>query len=325
MISDADVADFVEDLLARRSSAAVARAVTLADAGVSLDDLLSNLVGAAQIEIGERWHRDECGVADEHAATAISDTVVAVLTAYGSPRVPDGPRVTVVCPDGEWHTLPPRMFTQLLRTAGCEAHFLSGSLPAAHLQRFLAQAQPDVVALSCATALPLDGVLDAVTVAHDAGIPVVAGGRGFGPDDHRARALGADLWAPTAAAAVEELQQLPDRLAEPTVDVGLAVQLAADRERLVQAAVDELAARLPAYRRFTHEQQLRTKEDFNYILRYAEMSILVADPRLLEDFLRWLDTLLAARGLPPRTLQISLEVLQAVSAGNEALRAQFTN
>jgi methanogenic corrinoid protein MtbC1 len=59
----------------RNRVAAVALAVGLADEGVRFEELCTELVSAAQIEVGNRWHRNEFSVADEHAATAVSDTV----------------------------------------------------------------------------------------------------------------------------------------------------------------------------------------------------------------------------------------------------------
>lgn len=46
------------------------------------------------------------------------------------------------------------------------------------------------------------GVRDATKAAHAVGIPVLAGGAGLGPDDRRARAVGADGWAGRPAEAV---------------------------------------------------------------------------------------------------------------------------
>ena len=319
-VSGDDVRAFVQHLLSRDRAAAIDLVMGLADRGTPPADLLTQLIGPAQAEIGDRWHRNECSVADEHAATAISETCVALLAAHDAVRPPAELSVAVVCPDGEWHALAARLTAEVLHDAGCDVHLLGGSLPAAHLERFIAAVGPDVVALSCSTPLSFDGVLDAVHVAHAAGIPVMAGGRGLGPDDRRAIALGADLWAPSGQAAADLMSRpLPTSLRQPTADVGRAIQLAAARGAVVDAAVRELAVRLPAFERFSDEQKARTREDFTYILQYAEAALLVDDRRLFAEFLAWLDELLAGRGLPPNVLGVSLDVLNAVTTDDDVL------
>jgi hypothetical protein len=126
-------------------------------------------------------------VADEHAATAVTEACTLALPTSGA-----GPLVLVACPEGEWHTLPPRM---LAVVAGVRAVVLGPGLPAAHLERYLDRQQPDVLALSCTMPTNLLQARDSIAAAHRAGVPVVAGGRAFGPDGRRAAHLGADAWA----------------------------------------------------------------------------------------------------------------------------------
>lgn len=313
---------FVAQLESRDVAGATRLARELVYEGVPVVDVLTGLVGPAQAEVGERWQRDELSVADEHAATAISETVVAILTTDPSPPPATGPRVAVVCGEGEWHLMPARLTAEVLRAAGYDVAFLGASLPAAHLDRFLERSRPDVVAVSCSTPLSFDGVLATVEVAHDAGVPVIGGGRALGSDERRAAALGIDLWAPSAVAAADLLRE-PARadLRASSADIGAAAELALHRSELVAAALDALADRLPVMRSFSADQLERTREDVAYILRFAEASLLTGDPRLFDEFLRWLDELLVARGLAPGTLARSLHVLVDVSRGHERLEA----
>ena len=54
--------------------------------GVPAERVLLDLVAPAQAEVGERWARNEWSVAQEHAATHISERVVAAVAAYANPR-----------------------------------------------------------------------------------------------------------------------------------------------------------------------------------------------------------------------------------------------
>ena len=116
--------------------AAIDVAIGLLDAGVPAERVLLDLVAPAQAEVGERWARNEWSVAQEHAATHISEQVVAAVAAHANPR-PTGGRVVVACMDGEWHALPPRLVAEVLRLRGWQVTFLGASVPAAHLVSYL--------------------------------------------------------------------------------------------------------------------------------------------------------------------------------------------
>ncbi|MEO5900344.1 MAG: cobalamin-dependent protein, partial [Ilumatobacteraceae bacterium] len=245
-VTKANVDAFLTCLEARDTCGATALALRLADEGAPVPQVLTKLVAAAQIEVGERWQSNQYSIADEHAATAISDSVVSVLTANAVPSV-DRPNLAVLCADGEWHLLAARLIAEVLRSNGFAITFLGASLPASHLSRFLhSNRDIDVVAISCSTPLAFAGVVSCVAVAHDAGVPVIIGGRALGIDRSRADSLGADLWAPDAESAVRLLHDpLPTALRATNVDVASSMILGLQRATLVDAAMNDLSQRLP--------------------------------------------------------------------------------
>lgn len=308
------VPDLLEHLTARDADAALKLVLDLADRGTPVANLLTDLLGPAQIEVGRRWQRAAYNVADEHAATAIVDTIVAVLGAQAPNVEVVGPRVTVVCAEGEWHLLPARLVAEVLRTESFAVTFLGASMPPAHLARFLEATPPDVLAVSCTTAMSLDGVLLCAQVAHNAGVPVIAGGSALGPDDHRARVLGADLWAPGVHQAVDLLRSpLPTTLAAATADIRGATDLAHRRDAIVDVTLERMVATVPDYVRYDDAQQQRTREDLGYLVDFARGAVLTRDPRVLLDVLPWLEVLLDARGVPTPTFRASLRLLADAS------------
>jgi methanogenic corrinoid protein MtbC1 len=302
------VASLVDLLVARDGIGATALALDLVDGGTAPAGILVDVLGPAQEEIGERWHRNELTVADEHAATAIAEQVVGSLTSFRHPH-PEGPHIALAGAEGEWHVLPPRLLAESLRADGFHVSFLGPSMPARHLRSFIDTARPDVLAVSCTTPLSLDGVVAFVQVAHDAGIPVLAGGRAI-PTERRARALGADLWAPDAAGAGRLLREgLPQRLAEPSADTGGAMALGIDATRWVERSMVALAESFPPMADYDGEQIDRTREDLRHIISFVQAATLVHDDGLFHEFVLWLRDLLEARGVPRVALALSLEAL----------------
>jgi methanogenic corrinoid protein MtbC1 len=320
-ITAAEVEQFVDHLARRDRRSAVRQALGLADAGASVQYLVQGLLGPAQAEVGRRWEANRWSVADEHAATAISDAVLAAL-AWRIEAAEDQGHVVVTCAEGEWHSLPARMVAEVLRTHGWLVTFLGASTPADHVRRFVDEVGGAVgVVVSCSVPIFLGGALRSVQAAQAEGVPVLVGGRAFGPDDLRARRLGADGWAPDADAAgrlLGEWRRQPPAVGKRPAGMRDAepLELEAARSELVEAAMGELFLRFPPLAGYSEGQLARTREDLGYILQFLEAALLTDDPRLfLDEFLPWLTGVLTSRGLPAAVVAVGLEALGAVLDG----------
>lgn len=285
--------------------------------GARVATVLSGLA-EAQVRVGERWYTDEWSIADAHAATAIVDAALSVVDASvgrGSPAAPSA-SVVVACPEGEWHALPARMLATDLRSLGAEVLFLGSSMPAEHLVRCAEAHRPHLLALSITTALGFGAAASAIDALRAAGVPVVLGGRALGASDRRARALGADGWSADAAGVLGTPLFAPsaaDAAARRRERERTLRGLALDRPALVEAAVAELARRIPAMAGFDRRRLARTRESLWDIAGFADAAILVDDPSLFVELIRWLGPLLAARGVPAGAVDASLDALISVS------------
>ena len=161
--------------------------------GVSFPDILFGVLAPLEAEVGQRWQQGDFSISEEHAVTATLETVV-VLLAGSFDSAPDARRVVVACAEGDVHSLAARMIAAQLVFLGWRVNFLGPSQPADDLGAFLQENPPEALVLSCTLAAALPGARASIRAAHAAGVPVLAGGRGFGADGRRARALGADAW-----------------------------------------------------------------------------------------------------------------------------------
>ncbi|MEU8876135.1 cobalamin B12-binding domain-containing protein [Streptomyces javensis] len=231
-ITDAVRADFDACLADADEGGALELAVGLVTSGgVSAEDVLLGLVAPAQVRVGERWESGEWPVAREHAATHVSGlTVDAVASAARAPVEADPPRqVLVACSDGEWHVLPSHILAEVLRLRGFQVRSLGGSISPPELLSDVHQTGPDVVALSCTLTFNLPLAHRQIETCRCAGVPVMAGGPGFGPEGVWAYALGADLYAADARAAAGALLHRwpPVLCGESSVQAGAVEEYAA--------------------------------------------------------------------------------------------------
>lgn len=281
----------------------------LLDAGVPAERVLLDLVAPAQSEVGERWARNEWSVAQEHAATHISERAVAAVAGHAAPRPTRG-RIVVACMDGEWHALPPRLVAEVLRLRGWQVTFLGASVPAAHLVSYLHRHDAHAVALACALPMRLPQAHRMVEACRRSDVPVVVGGRGFGVDGRWARRLGV-AWAPDAPGAADlvaderALRRVPPADLSHLADDEYA-SLVKRRGELIDSAVADLRARVPSVGEYTPAQWDATTGDLGYIVDFLAAAVYVDDGELFTDFVTWLVAILTSRGVPAGSVAATL-------------------
>lgn len=310
------VAELVDRLAVADRFGAIARAHELLAEGLSRDELLE-VVRAAQREVGRLWQVNAWSVAQEHAATAVSEAVVQAIGLMQAPAEERG-HVAVVCADGEWHVLPARLLAETLAGAGYRVTFVGGSVPPEHLHRYLPELGADAVAVSCTLALNLAGAARTIAAVHAHRLRAVVGGAAFGPDGARATAVGADAWAPTPAKAVEVLDAWREEGGgaptgpAPRLARGEHEVLLRDEQALADDAYRRLEARFPPMAGYSPWQRDRTREDLAYHLRYLASALLVGDDRVYLEMIPWLTDLLVSRGVGPDAVTVTLDVLEDV-------------
>ncbi|OLF09221.1 cobalamin B12-binding domain-containing protein [Actinophytocola xanthii] len=287
----------------------------LAD-GLDRESLLLDVIGAVQRRIGQEWAAGRLRVAQEHAATAINDRVIAALPIH--PRPVDGPvgHVTVACVDGEWHALPARLLAEVLLLRGFQVDFLGAHVPGPHLIADLHRTAPDAVALSGSIATRLPTAHATISACQAAGIPVIAGGAAFGYDGRYARLFGAE-WAPDARAAADRLARpLPrPRPAHKPIDdlPHLADQeytmVSRTASRLARTVYKRLESRVPAMRDFSDLQRQHTAEDLRHIVDFLATALYTGDDELFVGFVTWTAGILESRRVPANTLLPTLGLL----------------
>ncbi|MFC0505906.1 cobalamin B12-binding domain-containing protein [Micromonospora costi] len=303
-------AGYLDSLAAADEYAAIDAAVGLLDGGVPAERVLLDLVAPAQAEVGERWARNEWSVAQEHAATHISERVVAAVAGRAAARPTRG-RVVVACMDGEWHALPPRLVAEVLRLRGWQVTFLGASVPPAHLVSYLHRHDAYAVALACALPMRLPQAHHMIEVCRRADVPVVVGGRGFAADGRWARRLGV-AWAPDAPSAADlvaderALSRVPAAQLDHLADDEYA-GLVKRRAELIDGALADLRDRAPATRAYTPAQLDATVSDLGYIVDFLAAALYVDDGSLFTEFVQWLLPVLTSRKVPAAVLGWTLE------------------
>ncbi|MEU5384002.1 cobalamin B12-binding domain-containing protein [Kitasatospora cineracea] len=301
---------------------AAALAVRALEDGLHPEALLLDVIGALQARVGREWAADRITVIQEHAATAVNERVVAVVSGHPAFAAATDPqrrgRIAVACVDGEWHAFPARLLAEVLALRGWRVDYLGAQCPTPHLIAHLHRTAPDVLALSASLPTRLPAAHTAITAAQAAGVPVIAGGAAFGPDGRHARLLGADAWAPDARAAAARLARGLALPASPHQPVDDLPHLADQEYTLVGRSARELVAGVmaalerehPAVRAYTPLQREHTLDDLAHIVEHLAVALYTGDPELFTAFTGWTGQVLRARSVPDTLLGFALTSLR---------------
>jgi hypothetical protein len=252
--------------------------------------------------VGSRWAGGDLSVADEHAATASVETLVALLAAGVQPVA--GPLVVVACPEGDAHSLPARVVASVLALHDFRTVLLGASLPAWDLGEYLERQPPLALALSVSMPATLYRAAASIEVAHTHRVPVIVGGRAI-TDERIARALGADAHAASAVAAAEILN---DWRTDPPRELATAPTPHPECAALDRYRFALLAAAFPPH---AVEVQGRVVDEFVRIVDVVQGALLLGESQLLADHVAFV----AELGSEPE------DVTSAIDAARERLVA----
>jgi methanogenic corrinoid protein MtbC1 len=228
------------------------RAIAATDAaiagGMTATEAEARVVTPAMQWIGDLWERGAIGIADEHLATAISDSALAHLyprLQVAAPRSRE--RVLVAAVQHERHVLGLRMVADALEGAGFDVLYLGGDVPAGALLDACRKHRPAAVALGVTMHVNLPALLGEVTALTALEDPpqIVLGGQGIPIWVSQELSVPVLTSSEHAVAAVERLlSERPTVLPPPPSLLVRALTEAAPPGR--ERAVDPLAERFAA-------------------------------------------------------------------------------
>jgi MerR family transcriptional regulator, light-induced transcriptional regulator len=200
-------AGYIDALLAGDARGALALLEAANCDGATAEDLYLGVLAPAMHDIGDRWERGEIGVADEHFATAATNTALVQLaerlrrTGLGTGRV-------LVCgTPGERHRLGGRMIADFLHAAGWDVTHVPETATVEAIVDEVRDDGYELVALSTSLAWLLPEARRLCVALHALlRCPrVVVGGRAYRGDPRVAEMVGADAFATDPRTLIAEL------------------------------------------------------------------------------------------------------------------------
>jgi MerR family transcriptional regulator, light-induced transcriptional regulator len=174
-------------------------------AGVPVRTIYLEVLQPTLYEVGRRWSHAEISIAQEHLATAATQSAMARLAeslSEGRRRVRPGTAV-VACASDELHAVGGRMVADFLEADGWRVVFLGQLTPGTDLATLAAKQSAPLVAISAALPERVPQVAEVCVALRglDPAPYVLVGGQAFGGSAERALRTGADAYAEDAEAA----------------------------------------------------------------------------------------------------------------------------
>jgi methanogenic corrinoid protein MtbC1 len=291
----------------RIAAAAIAKSLIAED--LSPADVILNLLAPSQDEVGRRWQDLGCSIGEEHAATSVTESILAAITVGSEPPAVAG-HFVMVCADGEWHSLPAKMAAELLVLQGWRVTVVGAAIPIDHLRTYLAGVDADVIGVSCTIPTNLPGAARSIRAARDLGFTVVAGGQAFGTTPHRARAVGADGWAEKVEGQFDLDAILWDRVPVPSLS-GEWSRISITHASIVERAFDWLTQTYGSLPTGGGGWFDHTIADLDDMVGIAAAASLCNDRTLVIDYASWWRSRLNANSLPEAAAAVGLEAVAA--------------
>jgi methanogenic corrinoid protein MtbC1 len=151
-----------------------------------IEEVCLHIFSPVLIEIGDRWHRREATVAQEHFA---SHLILRRLTALFQVYTPASGRGTIVaaCAPEEQHELGILMLAVFLVRRSWHVVYLGANVPMADLVQTVERLQPALVCLSASNGRTSKTLIDAVNALNHLSPPhpiIAFGGAPFNTDEH---------------------------------------------------------------------------------------------------------------------------------------------
>jgi len=193
----------------RRALSTAQRAI---NSGVDIRDLYLDVFQPAMHEVGRLWESNQFTVAQEHLATAITQSVMARLYADSDNRRYIGRTLVATTIGGELHELGIRMVADFFELEGYDVYYLGVNVPIDDIVSMANERRAHLLGLSVTLGshvLQARAVIQAVRASPiGSTIKVMVGGQPFNRAPEVARSIGADFTASDARAAVRAANEV---------------------------------------------------------------------------------------------------------------------
>jgi methanogenic corrinoid protein MtbC1 len=220
ILTSAQRESYIEALLSGDRPAARKLTEDVLAEGSQSSDLLNQLIWPTMELVQNLYREDRIGIASLNLATRLNRAITDQLTAKLVQKESNNKKVLIFCGDDEPEELGGQICADLFEADGWTVRFAGGGVPEDEVLAMIGQFQPDLLVMFGTLPSGVPAVRKLIDYLREVNscpnMQVMCCGGIYKRAEGLAEEIGADLYAPDAAEAVEVANQHPQRRA--TVD-----------------------------------------------------------------------------------------------------------
>ncbi|MFW6173224.1 MAG: cobalamin B12-binding domain-containing protein [Elusimicrobiota bacterium] len=178
--------------------------------GVAIEDIYIHIFARAQYEIGQLWQKNKISIAQEHYATAVTQSLMSNLYAKLVSFKPGANTLVAVGTSGELHEIGIRMVADFFEMRGWNSVFFGSNTPSESVIHFIERNDVDLLAIGATLPPHLVEMQRLIDLARQTrpDLPIIVGGKAISGNIDLAKKLGADATAFSAKDAVRKGEEI---------------------------------------------------------------------------------------------------------------------
>jgi methanogenic corrinoid protein MtbC1 len=180
---------------------------------VDIEDIYIHIFARAQYEIGQLWQKNKISVAQEHYATAVTQSLMSNLYAKIVSYKPGANTLVAAGTSGELHEIGIRMVADFFELHGWNSVFFGSNTPTESVLHFIERNDVDLLAIGATLPPNLVEMQRLIDLTRQAvpDLPIIVGGKAISGNIELAKKLGADATAFSAKDAVRKGEEIVSR------------------------------------------------------------------------------------------------------------------
>ncbi|MFP4054218.1 MAG: B12-binding domain-containing protein [Phycisphaerae bacterium] len=210
---------YLEHLFAGKRCEARELIFAAQDRGTPAAKLIKSIIWPAMEQIDKLYRENHISRIKEHMATRINRMIADQLHMFLAREPKNGRRIVVSCGDGEGNELGAQMMCDLFEASGYSVWFLGSGVPNDEILQFVGQITPDVLVVYGTNPDGVPDVRRLIDLIREVGVcddmQILVTGGVFNRAEGLSDEVRADLFAKTAAEAVQTVEDHPVRVPKP--------------------------------------------------------------------------------------------------------------
>lgn len=174
--------------------------------GRTVEDIYTEILAPALVQVGERWQQGNIHVAQEHYVSEATQSIMAQIQSAQTPDRRKKRWIIILSVGGERHSIGAKMVADFFSKDGWHVYYLGTNIPTDSIIQSITDLRPDLLAISVTVPIHTNTAADLISILRQhpccENLKILVGGLAFNQSPELWKTLGADGYGKNAREAV---------------------------------------------------------------------------------------------------------------------------